>query len=134
MASQARAFCGRRLCSSERHRRASFAVGRASNGREEPVGRPRFSQEISRASSPAFSSLLSIKRYDLLFPFFRIYVKIMKILISTLLYGAVITVEEIENLLHESLLLSFNTEIEDGSIEEVPFLKKCRRLIYLCVD
>lgn len=27
--------------------------------------------------------------------------------------------EEIENLLHESLLLSFNTEIEDGSIEEV---------------
>ncbi|AEE76648.1 putative pre-rRNA-processing protein TSR2 [Arabidopsis thaliana] len=31
----------------------------------------------------------------------------------------VITVEEIENLLHESLLLSFNTEIEDGSIEEV---------------
>ncbi|CAL9221891.1 unnamed protein product [Arabidopsis halleri] len=33
--------------------------------------------------------------------------------------NAVITVEEIENLLHESLLLSFNTEIEDGSIEEV---------------
>ncbi|XP_010488282.1 PREDICTED: pre-rRNA-processing protein TSR2 homolog [Camelina sativa] len=31
----------------------------------------------------------------------------------------VVTVEEIENLLHESLLLSFNTEIEDGSIEEV---------------
>ncbi|CAN8258453.1 unnamed protein product [Cochlearia groenlandica] len=31
----------------------------------------------------------------------------------------VITVEEIENFLHESLLLSFNTEIEDGSIEEV---------------
>ncbi|KFK39541.1 hypothetical protein AALP_AA3G257600 [Arabis alpina] len=31
----------------------------------------------------------------------------------------VITVEEIENYLHESLLLSFNTEIEDGSIEEV---------------
>ncbi|KAL1197553.1 hypothetical protein V5N11_012129 [Cardamine amara subsp. amara] len=31
----------------------------------------------------------------------------------------VITVEDIENFLHESLLLSFNTEIEDGSIEEV---------------
>ncbi|KAL9389881.1 hypothetical protein Peur_018486 [Populus x canadensis] len=27
--------------------------------------------------------------------------------------------EDLENLLHESLLLSFNTEIEDGSIEEV---------------
>ncbi|XP_057991932.1 uncharacterized protein LOC110671088 [Hevea brasiliensis] len=30
-----------------------------------------------------------------------------------------IYVEDLENLLHESLLLSFNTEIEDGSIEEV---------------
>ncbi|CAK7327066.1 unnamed protein product [Dovyalis caffra] len=28
-------------------------------------------------------------------------------------------IEDLENLLHESLLLSFNTEIEDGSIEEV---------------
>ncbi|GAB4851077.1 hypothetical protein Ancab_030375 [Ancistrocladus abbreviatus] len=28
-------------------------------------------------------------------------------------------VEELENLLHENMLLSFNTEIEDGSIEEV---------------
>ncbi|KAM6545472.1 hypothetical protein CsatB_026208 [Cannabis sativa] len=28
-------------------------------------------------------------------------------------------VEDVENLLHESLLLSFNTDIEDGSIEEV---------------
>ncbi|XP_061976920.1 pre-rRNA-processing protein TSR2 isoform X3 [Populus nigra] len=27
--------------------------------------------------------------------------------------------EDLENLLHESLLLSFNTEIEDGSIEEI---------------
>ncbi|XP_058193472.1 uncharacterized protein LOC131310448 isoform X2 [Rhododendron vialii] len=27
--------------------------------------------------------------------------------------------EDLENLLHESLLLSFNTDIEDGSIEEV---------------
>lgn len=27
--------------------------------------------------------------------------------------------EEIENFLHESLLLSFNTEMEDGSIEDV---------------
>ncbi|KAL3507882.1 hypothetical protein ACH5RR_033264 [Cinchona calisaya] len=27
--------------------------------------------------------------------------------------------EDLENLLHERLLLSFNTEIEDGSIEEV---------------
>ncbi|WCJ23788.1 Pre-rRNA-processing protein TSR2 conserved region [Euphorbia peplus] len=28
-------------------------------------------------------------------------------------------VEDLENLLHESLLLSFNTDIEDGSIEQV---------------
>ncbi|XP_059434826.1 uncharacterized protein LOC132167814 [Corylus avellana] len=28
-------------------------------------------------------------------------------------------VEDLENLLHESMLFSFNTEIEDGSIEEV---------------
>lgn len=28
-------------------------------------------------------------------------------------------VEDLENLLHENLLLSFNTDIEDGSIEEV---------------
>ncbi|CAL5421542.1 unnamed protein product [Camellia sinensis] len=28
-------------------------------------------------------------------------------------------VEDLENLLHESLLLTFNTDIEDGSIEEV---------------
>uniref|UniRef100_A0A7C9ED50 Pre-rRNA-processing protein TSR2 homolog n=1 Tax=Opuntia streptacantha TaxID=393608 RepID=A0A7C9ED50_OPUST len=27
--------------------------------------------------------------------------------------------EDLENLLHESLLLTFNTEIEDGSIEEI---------------
>jgi len=46
----------------------------------------------------------------------------------------VITVEEIENLLHESLLLSFNTEIEDGSIEEVRTISwKCRRSIYLWI-
>ncbi|KAK3040585.1 hypothetical protein RJ639_029031 [Escallonia herrerae] len=31
-------------------------------------------------------------------------------------------VEDLENLLHETLLLTFNTEIEDGSIEEVHFL------------
>ncbi|XP_074322142.1 uncharacterized protein LOC141659247 isoform X2 [Apium graveolens] len=29
------------------------------------------------------------------------------------------SVEDLESLLHESLLLTFNTEIEDGSIEEV---------------
>ncbi|XP_050219081.1 uncharacterized protein LOC126669617 isoform X1 [Mercurialis annua] len=28
-------------------------------------------------------------------------------------------VEDLENLLHENLLLSFNTEIEDGSLEEI---------------
>ncbi|KAH0994118.1 hypothetical protein GBA52_005601 [Prunus armeniaca] len=28
-------------------------------------------------------------------------------------------VEDLENLLHERMLLSFNTDIEDGSIEEV---------------
>ncbi|GKV42457.1 hypothetical protein SLEP1_g49858 [Rubroshorea leprosula] len=28
-------------------------------------------------------------------------------------------VEDLENLLHENMLLSFNTEIEDGSIEEI---------------
>ncbi|KAJ0264732.1 hypothetical protein HA466_0030330 [Hirschfeldia incana] len=31
----------------------------------------------------------------------------------------VITVDEIESFLHESLLLSFSTEMEDGSTEEV---------------
>ncbi|KAK7253158.1 hypothetical protein RIF29_37641 [Crotalaria pallida] len=30
-----------------------------------------------------------------------------------------VPVEDLENLLHESMLLTFNTEIEDGSIEEV---------------
>lgn len=30
-----------------------------------------------------------------------------------------LSVEELENLLHESMLFSFNTDIEDGSIEEV---------------
>ncbi|XP_012842045.1 PREDICTED: pre-rRNA-processing protein TSR2 homolog [Erythranthe guttata] len=30
-----------------------------------------------------------------------------------------VKVEDLENLLHESLLLSFNTEIEDGSIDQV---------------
>ncbi|VVA98719.1 unnamed protein product [Arabis nemorensis] len=40
-------------------------------------------------------------------------------LFNLLSQSNVITVEEIENYLHESLLLSFNTEIEDGSIEEV---------------
>ncbi|CAH8308540.1 unnamed protein product [Eruca vesicaria subsp. sativa] len=33
--------------------------------------------------------------------------------------NAVITVDEIESFLHESLLLSFSTEMEDGSTEEV---------------
>ncbi|CAI9767595.1 unnamed protein product [Fraxinus pennsylvanica] len=33
--------------------------------------------------------------------------------------GELLQVEDLENLLHERLLLSFNTEIEDGSIEEV---------------
>ncbi|KAM7259699.1 hypothetical protein ACFE04_015440 [Oxalis oulophora] len=28
------------------------------------------------------------------------------------------SIEDLENLLHESMLLSFNTDIEDGSIEE----------------
>lgn len=32
---------------------------------------------------------------------------------------APLSVEDLESLLHESLLLTFNTEIEDGSIEEV---------------
>jgi len=30
-------------------------------------------------------------------------------------------VEDLENLLHECMLFSFNTEIEDGSIEEVTY-------------
>ncbi|KAF7837305.1 pre-rRNA-processing protein TSR2-like protein [Senna tora] len=33
--------------------------------------------------------------------------------------NAPVPVEDLETLLHESLLLTFNTEIEDGSIEEV---------------
>lgn len=32
---------------------------------------------------------------------------------------ALVPVEDLENLLHESMLLTFNTEIEDGSIEQV---------------
>ncbi|KAM4115948.1 hypothetical protein ACJW30_02G013100 [Castanea mollissima] len=32
---------------------------------------------------------------------------------------ALLCVEDLENLLHECMLFSFNTEIEDGSIEEV---------------
>ena len=43
--------------------------------------------------------------------------------------AAPLCVEDLENLLHESLLFSFNTEIEDGSIEEVmyyiPFEPNC---------
>ena len=35
------------------------------------------------------------------------------------LHAGPLYVEDLENLLHESLLLSFNTEIEDGSLEEV---------------
>ncbi|XP_028773518.1 pre-rRNA-processing protein TSR2 homolog [Neltuma alba] len=30
-----------------------------------------------------------------------------------------VRLEDLENLLHESMLLTFNTDIEDGSIEEV---------------
>lgn len=33
--------------------------------------------------------------------------------------AAPVPVEDLENLLHESMLLTFNTEIEDGSIEQV---------------
>ena len=40
-------------------------------------------------------------------------------LVHLLSHSNVITVDEIESFLHESLLLSFNTEMEDGSIEEV---------------
>ncbi|RDX72018.1 Pre-rRNA-processing protein TSR2-like protein, partial [Mucuna pruriens] len=35
--------------------------------------------------------------------------------------NAPIPVEDLENLLHESMLLTFNTEIEDGSIEQENF-------------
>lgn len=34
-------------------------------------------------------------------------------------FAALLYVEDLENLLHECMLFSFNTEIEDGSIEEV---------------
>ncbi|XP_061354630.1 uncharacterized protein LOC133299209 [Gastrolobium bilobum] len=33
--------------------------------------------------------------------------------------NAPVPVEDLENMLHESMLLTFNTEIEDGSIEQV---------------
>lgn len=36
-------------------------------------------------------------------------------------FAAPLDVEDLETLLHERMLLSFNTEIEDGSIEEVLF-------------
>ncbi|KAK0608511.1 hypothetical protein LWI29_031797 [Acer saccharum] len=39
-------------------------------------------------------------------------------------------VEDLETLLHERMLLSFNTEIEDGSIEEVEFFISCE-LLYI---
>ena len=35
------------------------------------------------------------------------------------LHAGPLYVEDLENLLQESLLLSFNTEIKDGSLEEV---------------
>lgn len=35
------------------------------------------------------------------------------------LITAPIRIEDLENLLYESMLLTFNTEIEDGSIEQV---------------
>lgn len=37
----------------------------------------------------------------------------------SLFLTARLCVEDLENLLHDSLLLSFNTDIEDGSIEQV---------------
>ncbi|TKY71170.1 Pre-rRNA-processing protein TSR [Spatholobus suberectus] len=37
--------------------------------------------------------------------------------------NAPIPIEDLENLLHESMLLTFNTEIEDGSIEQVYMLQ-----------
>ncbi|CAA2978469.1 Hypothetical predicted protein [Olea europaea subsp. europaea] len=40
-------------------------------------------------------------------------------------------VEDLENLLHERLLLSFNTEIEDGSIEEVLYFLMAYALLLL---
>ncbi|KAI4304049.1 hypothetical protein MLD38_039613 [Melastoma candidum] len=35
------------------------------------------------------------------------------------LSGGGVCVEELESFLHESMLLTFNTEVEDGSIEDV---------------
>ncbi|KAF3457128.1 hypothetical protein FNV43_RR01785 [Rhamnella rubrinervis] len=35
------------------------------------------------------------------------------------LFKGPLYVEDVENMLHESMLLTFNTDIEDGSIEEV---------------
>ncbi|BAT81775.1 hypothetical protein VIGAN_03163700, partial [Vigna angularis var. angularis] len=35
------------------------------------------------------------------------------------LISALVPIEELENLLYECMLLTFNTEIEDGSIEQV---------------
>ncbi|QHN95610.1 hypothetical protein S83_062157 [Arachis hypogaea] len=34
-------------------------------------------------------------------------------------FYALVSIEDLENLLHECMLLTFNTEIEDGSIEQV---------------
>ncbi|XLU26602.1 hypothetical protein S245_062668, partial [Arachis hypogaea] len=33
-------------------------------------------------------------------------------------FYALVSIEDLENLLHECMLLTFNTEIEDGSIEQ----------------
>lgn len=46
-------------------------------------------------------------------PFMSYYVFLLIYII------ALVPVEDLENLLHESMLLTFNTEIEDGSIEQV---------------
>lgn len=52
---------------------------------------------------------------------FNVYLSIFILLyvILFLLISEPICVEDLENILHEFMLLTFNTEIEDGSIEQV---------------
>lgn len=52
-------------------------------------------------------------------------------LIYVILLAELLRVEDLENLLHERLLLSFNTEIEDGSIEEVLYFLMAYALLLL---
>ncbi|XVE81630.1 hypothetical protein DITRI_Ditri15bG0080600 [Diplodiscus trichospermus] len=53
---------------------------------------------------------------------------------SWFLQSKALQIEDLENLLHESMLLSLNTEIEDGSIEEVYTLLTKLVSFHVCLN